>query len=62
MCRIPETPNVLWTIARYFRFLFGLPAIPPLNNAHETMTMPMYVMPQMMYGPPDMMTMPPTTE
>uniref|UniRef100_A0A2A4K425 Uncharacterized protein n=1 Tax=Heliothis virescens TaxID=7102 RepID=A0A2A4K425_HELVI len=52
---LPETSNVLWTVARYFRILFGLPA-PPLNPA-QTMAMPMYVMPQM-YAPP--ITMPPS--
>ncbi|XP_075986436.1 uncharacterized protein LOC142983447 isoform X2 [Anticarsia gemmatalis] len=52
---LPETSNVLWTVARYFRILFGLPA-PPLNPA-QTMTMPMFVMPQM-YEPP--VTMPPS--
>lgn len=40
--RIPEA---LWNLARYFRILFGLPAISPLSES--SMTMPMYVMPQM---------------
>ncbi|XP_063834692.1 uncharacterized protein LOC135083875 isoform X4 [Ostrinia nubilalis] len=55
---VPETSNVLWNLARYFRFLFGLPPA-GLSNA-PTMTMPMYVMPQLpqmpqmpeMYGTP----------
>ncbi|CAB3257630.1 unnamed protein product [Arctia plantaginis] len=53
--RIPETSNVLWTIARYLRVLFGIPA-PPLNP-QQTMTMPMFVMPQMYTSP---ITMPPS--
>ncbi|XP_026322824.1 uncharacterized protein LOC113232360 isoform X2 [Hyposmocoma kahamanoa] len=38
-------PEALWNLARYFRILFGLPAISPLSES--SMTMPMYVMPQM---------------
>ncbi|CAH2059526.1 unnamed protein product, partial [Iphiclides podalirius] len=46
---VPETSNVLWNLARYFRILFGPPERPPLNNS-ASMSMPMYAMPQM-YGP-----------
>ncbi|XP_053619789.1 uncharacterized protein LOC128680575 isoform X2 [Plodia interpunctella] len=41
----PETSNVLWNLARYFRFLFGIPEIPPLSS--PSMAIPMYTM----YGP-----------
>ncbi|XP_072935331.1 uncharacterized protein [Epargyreus clarus] len=54
---VPETSNVLWNLARYFRFLFGLPESPQLSA--PSMAMPMYVMPQMagqmqMYAAPTM--------
>ncbi|CAK1541111.1 unnamed protein product [Leptosia nina] len=43
--RVPETSNILWKLARYFRYLFGL-APPPLSA--ESMPMPLYTLPQNM--------------
>ncbi|KAL4708491.1 hypothetical protein ACJJTC_014099 [Scirpophaga incertulas] len=54
---VPETSNVLWNLARYFRVLFGLP---PSPLTAPSMTMPMYVLPQMYSEPMAMPTMPPT--
>ncbi|XP_038219433.1 uncharacterized protein LOC119837760 isoform X2 [Zerene cesonia] len=39
---VPETSNILWKLARYFRFLFGLPP-PPLSAS--SMPMPLYSLP-----------------
>ncbi|CAH2246648.1 jg25091 [Pararge aegeria aegeria] len=54
--RVPETSNVLWNLARYFRFLFGIPESP---LSAPSMTMPMYALPQMhdMQGMQDMQDM-----
>ncbi|XP_052744983.1 uncharacterized protein LOC112053142 isoform X3 [Bicyclus anynana] len=53
---VPEAPNVLWNLARYFRFLFGIPETP---LSAPSMTMPMYALPQMhdMQGMQDMQEM-----
>nr|XP_037876667.1 uncharacterized protein LOC101740498 isoform X2 [Bombyx mori] len=50
---LPETSNVLWKLANYFRILFGLPT-QPMSYA-QTMSMPMYAFPQT-YNPVTMPT------